>query len=172
MALESAYVYTAPLSRLLRHRGDLGWASFKGQPIPTPDAIAIVEMPSAHSRDELIVALGVLEALLCPWPALAIAPWFWDTEAGMVVALAQWVLYQKEAMSATQTCYALWGRADHSRLTALNKLVRANKLKPYYQPMPGQRLLNRYGKPTRRPYFRRPQVVALYRQLNAGANRD
>jgi hypothetical protein len=163
------YVYTAPLRRLLRHQNQ-GWASFPEQLLTTPDAIAIVEMPSAHSREELAIALTVIERLICPWPARAIAPWFWDTQAGLVVALAQWVLYQKEAMWPTQVCQALWGNASRARIEAVNRLVADGRLKAYFQPLPGQRLLNRFGKPTRRPYFRRPQVVALYQQLAAGGS--
>jgi hypothetical protein len=143
----------------------IGAHSVSGQVMPTADAIAIVSMPSAHTHEELVVALDVVEAILCPFPALAIHPWFWDTPPGLIVALAQWAAYgpEREVLNPSQVCLALWGQVNASRLGQVNRLIERRILHPYYKPAPGSRITNRKGalRQGTRPYFRRDQVKSV-----------
>lgn len=101
-----------------------------------------IETVIAHTapRDELEAALAKVIQALTPYPAIAIAPWFWTTKAGVQVAEAQWALHGGwvkdggNALTLSDASRLLWGDATKTHLSRIEIMVREQKLQMFTNP--------------------------------------
>lgn len=166
----TAYVYAATLAQLVCNEETVSAPNMTPLfgDIPTQRrlifvqrACNVVETPSAFKPTDVATALLILESALKPWPALVILDWFWDTNPGRTLALAQWSLYGDQALFPAQIARILWG-ADilekqpfNRALRRVNALMKPNargisRLKAYHRPnFEGYVLAERTGKVSR-----------------------
>jgi hypothetical protein len=101
-------------------------------------AVSIVERAAAKARgllhQDVENALIVVMDCLLPYPALRIAPTFWESEAGMQVREVQWMLYSEEALMPAQAALAIFGKSNATALNLLTALVERRELSSYLRP--------------------------------------
>lgn len=95
--------------------------------------IKIVEERTADN-ETLADALEHVLRAVCPPPAQRISLWFYETKAGQKIAWAMWKLWGHEAITLSQACRLFWGDASPRYLGRLNRLVKLNKIKIYFDP--------------------------------------
>ncbi len=125
-----------------------------------PEFIAIVERGIADN-DVLEEAVNEVVKALCPFPAVRISPWFWETHAGRIVAWAQWKLYGHEALTPSQAARLFWGLAGRRELNRVVKLIQHRKLTGYFNPTVIAKRHEQTGRTAHSTYVRRSQVLHL-----------
>lgn len=180
----TAYVYTATLAQLtcnVETATAKNVATYLGSEeadnnIPLiRQACQTIETPSAYSREELAEALALMDHAIRPYPALFIQEWFWQTNPGRHICLAEWSLYSELALFPVQIARMFWGvdvaidrRRMNKALRRVNMLMQPTalgkwRLRAYHRPnFEGHALQARTGKPSKHSvYALRPAVEAM-----------
>jgi len=98
---------------------------------------------------------------LCPFPALKISPWLWETKGGRKVAWAQWKLYSEEALTPSQAARLFWGSAGNLQLRKVARLIEYEYLHSYFNPNVIAARYKQTGRIYHSTYVRRSEVLAL-----------
>ena len=122
--------------------------------------IDIVEERTAE-RAVLENAVNHVVKALCPFPALKISPWFWETKGGRKVAWAQWKLYGEEALTPSQAARLFWGKANNLQLRNVARLIEYGHLHSYFNPNVIAARYKQTGRIYHSTYVRRSEVLHL-----------
>lgn len=124
------------------------------------EAIAIIEANVADG-EVLEKAIEEVTKALCPWPALKISDWFWETTSGRKIAWAQWKLYGSDAISPSQAARLLWGKNTNTNLKRIQNFIRQGRLHSYFNPTIIGEKTKKTGRIYRSTYVRRSEVLHL-----------
>jgi hypothetical protein len=88
----------------------------------------------AKQRAQVEQAVKTASEAICPPPCDSISSEFWDTEAGQLLAEAQYWLYAPEYITIADAARLIYGAAETRNLVAIRDLIKRGVLTRYRRP--------------------------------------
>lgn len=83
---------------------------------------------------KLEAAVKLAYQAVCPPPCQGIDPAWYQTEDGMLLAEAEFYLYQDELITISEAAKLLYGGTEKKHLMVINRLTQSGKLRVYNRP--------------------------------------
>lgn len=95
------------------------------------------KIPFGPRKKEIENALNLMLDNLCPSPCKEIDPDFWNTEAGELVAGAQYALYGEDYIGLAEAARMLYGveKPAQREIQRVKHMAEAGKIKLYRKPL-------------------------------------